>query len=192
MHSRHPKLLLDVDGILTDFHAAVANVAAEAGFPVSVEQMPEWGMSDSLRALGAPQPVIDRCMTAMGSDGFNEKLEPDPDAVRHLPLLRQAADVTFVTSPNPGSSTWMSERVAWMRRHFDVEPRDIVFSCDKRMVSGDAFVDDNPQNVLDWAQRHPSALSALWDKPYNKSSKIRRRIRSWPELVDMAIFLRHR
>jgi len=187
-----PKLLLDIDGILTDFHAAIARVATEAGFPITTDRMVEWEMSASLRQAGAPEQIVDLCMCAMASDGFNAVLDPDPAALENLPALQEIADVMFVTSPNPKCSSWMSERIDWMRQYFDIQPLQIVFSCEKHLISGDGFVDDNPENVLYWARSHPEKTAALWDAPYNRNARVQRRLRSWPELLDFARFLKLR
>jgi len=181
-----PKLLLDIDGILTDFHAAVLRTAVKAGFEVSVNDLWVWEMTAALRGAGAPSHVIKTCMDAMAAEGFNNKLEPDPEAIESLPKLREISDVLFVTAPNPGCPTWMNERVAWMRKHFNVEPNDILFSCQKSSISGDVFVDDNPANVLDWSKAHPGKLSVLWSAPYNRRTKVDRRIKSWSELLNLA------
>ena len=187
-----PKLLLDIDGILTDFHAAVARVAVDAGFDIALSRMSEWEMSASLRKAGAPEPIVEKCMSAMASEGFNERLEPSPEALKNLPRLQEIADVVFVTAPNLQCSTWMNERIAWMRHHFNVEPECVVFSCEKQEVFGDAFVDDNPKNVLDWSERHPKNMAALWDAPYNRGVEVKRRLRSWLDLTDFVELVKHR
>jgi 5'(3')-deoxyribonucleotidase len=179
-----PRLLLDVDGILTDFHAAVAKIATMAGFPITSDRMCEWEMGASLRNAGASELVIQTCLDAMAFIGFNASLEPDPQALEWLPSVRRAADVLFVTSPSSRCDTWVSERVAWMRRHFGVEPENILFAKDKSDIPGDVFVDDNPDNVLAWAAKHPDKIAALWDSPYNRGPDVRR-VKSWTELLSL-------
>lgn len=177
-----------MDGILTDFHAAIADVATQAGFPISSQQMGEWEMSASLRKLNAPEEVIERCMFAMSSVGFNCKLEPTKEAVENLPKLTRVATVLFVTSPNVGCKTWVEERTWWMKKHFGVSQDDIIFVQDKSNVPGDAFADDNPHNVLQWSAKNFGA-AILWDAPYNRSVEVKRRAKSWKDLIDTAKFL---
>ncbi len=180
--------LLDVDGILTDFHSAVADVATKAGFPVSSQQMEEWEMSASLRKLNAPEEIIEQCMSAMSSVGFNCKLEPTKEAIENLPKLMRAVTVLFVTSPNVDCRTWIEERTWWMKKHFGVSREDVVFVQDKSNTRGDAFADDNPHNVLQWSTNN-SGAAILWDAPYNRSAKVERRVKSWKDLIDTAKFL---
>lgn len=182
-------LLLDIDGILTDFHSAVADIATQAGFSVNSQQMEEWEMSASLKKLNAPQEIIDLCLDAMASEGFNSKLVPTPEAKENLPKLLRLIRVVFVTSPNDGCSTWADERIRWMGDNFEIPPESIVFSHNKAEIDGDAFVDDNPNNVIQWFAKHRGA-AAIWDAPYNRNAKFRWRIRSWKELMDLAKFLR--
>lgn len=178
-----PKLLLDVDGILTDFHAAVARIATEAGFPITTREMREWEMGASLRNAGAPESIVELCLRAMASEGFNSSLEPDPQAKEWMPRVMEAADVVFVTSPSSKCATWVLERTAWMSKHFGVEG-NIVFTKSKGDVPGDVFVDDFPSNVSDWAARNPGKIALLWDSPYNQGPNVRR-VGSWEGLISI-------
>lgn len=180
-----PKVLLDVDGILTDFHATVANIATRAGFPITADQMTEWDMSISLNAAGAPNNIVSACLLAMASEGFNKELEPSLEAVKNLPKLELVADVVFVTAPNVGCATWTDERIFWMKNFFDVNPSRILFANEKQHIMGDVFVDDNPANTSVWAKHNPSGLSILWDAPYNRNAEIKHRVKSWKELVEL-------
>jgi 5'(3')-deoxyribonucleotidase len=177
------KLLLDIDGVLTDFHSAVAKIATMGGFPVTSAEMCEWEIGTSLRRIGAPENIVDLCLNAMAFSGFNASLEPCVSALKWLPDVRRAADVMFVTSPNSKCSTWISERVAWMRKYFDVEPQDIRFASDKSTINGDLFVDDCPENVAAWQLAHPSRSALLWGRPYNKSPGLPK-VCSWEDLLS--------
>jgi len=179
-----PKLLLDVDGILTDFHSEMARIVSMVGFPITSNEMCEWEMGASLRKAGAPESIVQIAMDAMAFAGFNASLEPDSSALEWLPIVRRLADVVFVTSPNPRCDSWISERIAWMRKHFEVEPAYIVFTEDKSGISGDVFVDDHPANVAAWASKHPDKTAMLWDAPYNRGPDLKR-IGSWEELAKI-------
>lgn len=178
------RLLLDVDGILTDFHSAVTRVAAMGGFLITPAELPEWDVDASLRRVGAPENIVCLCANAMALSGFNTSLEPDPLALEWLPQVMTEADVHFVTSPNTQCTTWISERVAWMRRHFGVEPNRIQFTADKTGVVGDVFVDDCPVNVAAWQTAHPSKTALLWNMPYNKTYGMPS-VSSWEELLSV-------
>lgn len=179
-----PKILLDVDGILTDFHAAVAHIATMAGSPILVQRMSTWEMSAALRSAGASDEIVDMCLNAMASEGFNSKLSPCGNALKYLPKLQEIANVTFITSPNVKCITWIDERIEWMVDNFNINPASIIFSCNKHTIPGDVFVDDNPLNVINW-KNHQSGLSLLWDAPYNRDVMVTHRIRSWPELIGV-------
>lgn len=178
------KVLLDVDGILTDFHSAVARIATDAGFPMSADRMAAWDIGKALEMAGAPADIVSECLSAIASAGFNTKLIPHPAAVKWLPALQEIASVTFVTTPNIGCSSWVLERTRWMKKHFGVPAGKIVFSFEKHSVSGDIFVDDNPDNVASWAAGHPGKTALLWDAPYNVNSSLRR-IKLWEGLVSL-------
>lgn len=178
---------MDIDGLLTDFHAAVGEaVAKRTGFRLSVNEMSRWSMSESLSLMGASEDVISACSEIMASEGFNTALIPNPEAKMWVPKLKQIADIQFVTSPQRSCKTWMVERIGWMRANFSIEPSEILFADDKSEIRGDVFVDDNPMNVAKWRLNHNEKIAVVWDAPYNRKEETEcLRVFGWAHLASL-------
>lgn len=175
---------MDVDGILTDFHATVAHISTKAGFPITSKEMSEWEIGSALRNVGAPKEIVETCLKAISSEGFNTNLEPDKEAQIWLPEVKKIANVLFITSPNFECPTWIPERVKWMYKHFGIEKNEILLSIDKSWVPGDIFIDDCPKNVTRWSSKNHLGVALLWDKPYNQALDIRRVV-GWEKLITI-------
>ncbi len=125
-------------------------------------------------------------MRLLGEPGFCSSLVPDPEAMAAVEEMRRRGyDVTFATSPHPRSPSWMAEREAWLIRNFGAREEDVIHVRKKRLIGGDAFLDDVPEHVERWARRNPGGLARVWKRIYNASHPGVLHVSSWDEFLEL-------
>jgi 5'(3')-deoxyribonucleotidase len=168
---RRPVVLLDCDGILSDFiGAALLALRAESGQVYSREDIFTWEVFDSLpaQAQDHKRQVYELlkgklgCLTMRVYDGAKEGVK----------RLEELADVVIVTSPFPGSATWASERETWLKNHFGIHHDRVIHAHNKRHIKGDFFVDDRTSHVVTWAEHHPEGRALLWTMRTNEGDEL--------------------
>ena len=174
-----PLVLLDCDGILSDFvgqflwgiyrHYGV-NYDREAVTEFGFGNLPGW---DDLKAKN----VWSLCK----QPGFVASMAVLPGAITGVSRLRAIADVEVCTSPFAGSLYWAGERDAWLVEHFGFEHHDIHHVRKKYRMNADLLVDDSGDNVEAWA-RETGNVGILWDRSYNRQF-VATRVRSWDEVI---------
>jgi len=107
------------------------------------------------------------CYDLWQAPGFCRSFEPYSGAVEAIDALEEVMDVYIVTSPMR-SPTWVHERSEWLSEHFGIPRNRQVHTQAKYLVSGDLFIDDNPEHVKEWAEHNPRGMPVLWDRPYNQ------------------------
>lgn len=184
-HAARPRLLLDVDGVLGDFHKAARDMISRlSGREIPMEDFVTWDVTD---ALSDPD-MKKACQDGLSEPGFASSLEPFQEAQEAVRWIRATSDVEilFVTTPLHSSRTWMHERSEWLAKHFDAQKDEIVHCYRKYAVVGDALVDDKPSNVERWKLHHPDGHGILWDAPYNRrDAGSFRRITEWEEVLEL-------
>lgn len=176
-------LVLDVDGVLAQFHEKALSVIRDRwGYEYRLEDFREWDVTLLLER----QEERDELNSVIQSPGFATSLEPYPDAQEAVREAR-ARDVhlLFATSPNHHSETWMWERKLWLFRHFEAVEEEVAHIHRKYFLQSDAFVDDKPSHVRSWSQRHPSGAAFLWDTCYNREAGDLRRTSDWGEVLSL-------
>jgi hypothetical protein len=164
MKSRRPVLLIDCDGVLSDFHArALDHHYALTGrrygplpenHPLHgkvVRHEPHvfttWCMYESLPP--SERAFKEAVFSRMKAKGECLNLPVMPGAVEGLAPIAELADIYVVTTPFEGGETWMSERNEWVSKHFPYV-KGVVHTSEKRLVHGNVFVDDKRSNVQAW------------------------------------------
>jgi 5'-nucleotidase len=166
------RVLLDCDGVLADFCGGVFDLVFDAsGVRLTTENLE--GYDDIFEKTARFHPTK-ALKEKVSKPGFCTKLRPLAGARDGVDSLRRAGhDIVIVTSPWH-SETWCRERVLWLKRHFEIPERDVIFAKRKDLVRGDLFVDDDPKHV----DGYPGQ-ALLWDQPYNRGYTGRYRARSW-------------
>lgn len=157
-------VLLDVDGVLADFHKPTLEfLERRFGLRYDLSSFPTW---DIFATVGREyQPETER---HWAEEGWCAAIPLYEGAVEGVRLLRDSgAEVFFVTAQMTHAPFWMWERVQWLKRHFDADDRHVVFTLSKHLVVGDVLVDDKPSNVASWTAAHPTRHAVLWDQPTN-------------------------
>lgn len=178
---KRKRLLIDVDEVLGNLQTPIFEIVHRLfGKKMTPFDYDGWDLFGIFSE--AEQRGIFR---EMRKPGFCSSIQPTPGAVEVIHELRKHVDVYPVTSPFD-SHTWVSERYAWLHRHFDFERKEVVFTGSKFLVVGDAFLDDNPDHVTSWSEAHPEKLAMLWHLPNTRTltQYDYLRVKSWDALLE--------
>lgn len=154
-------ILLDCDGVLADFPGGVVKAVNQFySTNWKTSDIKTWDIGQS---LGLPTDIIDEIAS---QPGFCLDLEPYPEALEAVKKLKTLGDVWIVTSPHK-SKTWCWERIKWCERHLDISYKRVINASDKRLISGDLFLDDKPANLENWCNDQ-KGVALLWDQTWNR------------------------
>jgi len=196
-------LLLDVDGVIADFHKATENGMMKYFGLRPAREWTEWDIAkmdwkhwrnDLLR--GTRDDHQEMLRTTWNQERFCASIPEYEGAVEQVKELSKIFDVYFVTSPMVTNPTWVYERSEWLIKKFGKDlGKKVVHTHYKELIDGDIFVDDKMQHVKDWwsykfiRDGYGSSYSAcLMGRPYNAKDTCAgtnyRRINSLKELLD--------
>ncbi len=177
------RLVLDVDGVLTDFHArARQSILQHFSIDLPLSHYTEWDVTCVLRG----QAEKDRMNSIIAEPGFATSLVPDPEAQAFVELCRsRRVDILFATTPHPESPTWKEEREAWLMANFGASKDEIAHIHKKYFLGGDVFVDDKPSNVSGWIRKNTTGHGRLWRRFYNERAEGLSHVSDWSEVSDL-------
>ncbi|SRR6266403_2576908 len=76
--------------------------------------------------------------------GFFLGLEPLPDAIDVINMLRTKYKVYILTRPSYKNPLCYTEKRVWVEKHFDLDfCKNLILCYDKSMVKGNYLIDDN-------------------------------------------------
>lgn len=137
-------VLVDQDGPLADFDAAVYAVLFDAGYNLDTLTRTQWETSNDIRQqLGDNAAnLID---TARRSAGFYRHLPVVAGAQNAIEtLLDHGFHVAVCTTPSLKNPTCASDKLAWIEEHFPKLKKHFAVAYDKTLVRGAVLVDDKP------------------------------------------------
>lgn len=179
-----PRILLDCDGVLADFHSSCVTIIEQlTGKQYDLKEMVEWDIFD---ALGVSAEVRDETYRLMHQPGWCSRINPYPQAFFGYEQLCRLGDVYVCTSPMMMSATWTSERDEWLLRHFKVRSKKIIHTSAKYICSGDVLIDDRVVNLEKWKLHNPNGLAIQWIIPDYKTKPWNGPYTSdWNDLADI-------
>lgn len=167
-------VLVDMDGVLADFDAAVRD-----RLPPEVERV---ARTNFYIAEDYPQHVA-----------HVEYITSHPAFFENLPLVDNALqgwqrliDAGFqpriCSAPLSRSSESVHGKLAWLRRHFaprfgELVVSDAIIDKEKYRYHGLALIDDRPE--VDTNKGQANWCHIVFDRPYNTHSSAALRIRGW-------------
>ena len=178
---KRKRLLIDADEVLADFQLAIFELAEKLfGHKLTSHNFDTWDIFGAF-----PQHERDALFDIIEKPGFCKTIRPVPGALEAVQELRKHVDVHPVTSPF-SSSTWVSERYAWLHDEFGFKRKDIVFTQAKFLVNGDALLDDSPKHVTSWLEEYPEKMGMLWHIPNTRTltQYDHLRVKSWGEVIQ--------
>ncbi len=111
------RVFIDMDGVLCDIKAAIANQAKKPAYCPYPQAMP----------------------------GFFATMEPMPQAISSLNVLRSDPryDCWILTAPSVMNPLCYTEKRLWIEDNFDIElAHKLIISPDKSLLKGDILIDD--------------------------------------------------
>jgi 5'(3')-deoxyribonucleotidase len=72
-----------------------------------------------------------------------------------------------------------------LKKHFNIDPKKVIHTSAKYLVSANIFVDDHPNNVQKWIDRQ-NGIAVLWKHGYNSAHENTNRAiytNDWNDLI---------
>lgn len=178
----HKRVLVDVDEVLCDFHTpAIAFIRGRFGLGLDLSQLGHW---DIFLAMTSEQrrEFDEHFFT----EGRCASLEMFPGAKEAIESLREHAEVVAVTRPPRNSRHWVHERTEYLISRLGFDHDTIIHTKAKHMITGDALIDDSPENVVKWQTHNPRGLGLLWALPNTEylTQYDSFRVRNWSEVLE--------
>lgn len=162
MDGENKVALVDCDGVLADFTTRLLDRIGKPG-----ERIDQWAFFDQW----GPEKKIEIFKT-MNSASIWEELTPLDGAKGLVRGLKEVGyRVVCVTTPYEGCPTWVHVRRKWLRKHFKIQPQDVIFARDKTLINGDFLVEDKYANALSFAVTNDKP-SFLLTHDYNENLTI--------------------
>jgi hypothetical protein len=157
-------IILDCDGILSDFVAGMLPVVAEVtGKRFTHADVTKFNFVEALGLTPAEGTAVKNVIASRR--GFAAALPPYPEARQGVRRLREFGDVICVTSPWDSNPWWRPERESWLALHFGIEV--VKHDEDKSGYDADVFVDDRSKHVGAWLSKRPDRTAVFWRTPHN-------------------------
>lgn len=166
-YMHQPRVLLDCDGILADFHSMYLQVIyLLTNVVLKVDDITDW---DILGLIGKTNQE-EKIRNYIEDNKLCYNIDPLPGAIDAVAKLQQNSEVVIVTAPM-NTSTWCSERLNWLKKHFSINKYKVILATSKHYISGDFFIDDNLDNCKKWSDEN-DGQAILWDRPWNRKNRI--------------------
>ena len=151
------KILIDVDGVVADFKAAVLDeLQLEDTHPE------DWDFIDKLKPEDKEE--ADALLEDLEFWGGLPLVDGAKKAIRYLRAFGH--EIVWVTSPWSSCIGWETARRSWIKKNFGSD--DVVVTSSKHHIDGDVFIDDKPENVEAWKKAHPNKKAFIYDQTYNR------------------------
>lgn len=175
---RRPLVLLDCDGILSDFVGwFLLKIEQELRVSYRREDVLKFDFSNLPGWDGIKRDAWDLCRVP----GFARNMPVLDGAKDGVRRLQEIADVEICTFPMPGATTWTHERDEWIERHFGIDRKNVHHVRKKYRVPADMLADDSGENA-DAYREHAAGTPVLWDRSYNRQFD-HIRVHNWEEVA---------
>ena len=175
-------ILVDMDGVVADFEGGFVE-KWKAKHP----DKPFVPLEDRTTFYSFKQyPLLHRPLVwnIMMAPDFFADLPPIEGSIKAVKrMARSGLEIFFCSSPLIPNRTGASEKYAWIKKHFGITWVDkLILAPDKTLVRGDILIDDRPEIK---GSQTPSWEHVLYDQPYNREIKDRRRLTwaNWREVI---------
>ena len=162
-----PVVAIDCDGVLADWMGYVIPVV-NILFNKNIKQsdLTGWDLYDIIDDPKAKTTLYDYLnQTKMILD-----VNPYEEALRGMAALKEFAEIYVVTSPMMNYPNWILHRNKWLKTHFGIDKNHVIHTSAKHLVQADVFIDDKPENVVNWSRYGNNVYSqaVLWKHDHIK------------------------
>ena len=180
---KKPLVLLDVDGILADFIGSVLDIIKkETGIEFYENNIKTFEMFEDLKT--SKYNIKNICYKHFKKPKYALKLKLLDGSVQAVERIKELADIHVVTTPMHMNPTWTFEREQWLKKHFNIDYKDITFTSKKYLLKGDVLIDDNEFNVRSWSKENPNSKAFLWSKSYNEHINDLEKVSNWKPIIE--------
>jgi 5'(3')-deoxyribonucleotidase len=151
-------ILIDCDDVLADWATMAIGVAKLMGIDLRESDNENWDITGYPEIAARKDEFWNILCNTPGNIKNLKKL---PYADYLVEQLRKHGRVICLTSVLSG--VYGSERISWLIDNFDFTIHDIILAHSKYLVNGDMFIDDKPQNIIEWSNCHNDGLGILWE-----------------------------
>lgn len=161
MNDEKPVALVDMDGCLCNYDAALARDMARISSP---DEKPFDIRHHDLQ----PDYIKARMDLIRSTSQWWEDLEEIPSGMEIYKLLLDWGFriVVLTQGPRLNAEAWKG-KLLWCRKHLH-EDADVIITRDKGLVYGKVLVDDFPPYIEAWLKHRPRGLVIMPDQPWNK------------------------
>lgn len=176
-------ILFDMDDVLADFEGRFLELWRQRHpdkFYVSMEDRNVFNMTKQY-----PQELWSLIKEIKEEPGFFRSLPIKAGSLEALTELRNNGDEVFIcTSPIDAYRNCVSEKYEWAEMNLGKDwTKKIILTKDKTLINAHKLIDDNPEIT---GVKVPSWEHILYDMPYNRHLKLKRRLTwdNWREVLQ--------
>jgi len=182
MYNKKPIILIDVDGVLADFLTPTLKMINNIiDVPITEKDVTQWDIFKSIKSN--KYDIKGLCFKEYSKNGFAMTLEPYEECLAPIKYINEIAEVYFVTVPVVSSKTWCHDRVAWLKKHFNIDDEQVIFTHNKSLVNGNMLIDDKIEHITAWSKLHEHSPAILWKQPYNQDEAYNLILNDWDYVV---------
>ena len=140
-----PLILLDQDGPLADFDAALNRVLVDLGHDAESLVATEWDYTNDVTRHFGPEAASALDLARLAPGFFRDLPVTHGAQAAVTRLLDAGCQVVVCTAPSLANPTCASDKLWWIERHFPMLSERVIITIDKTWVHGDVLVDDKPE-----------------------------------------------
>lgn len=177
-----PHILLDMDGVIADFHGTLIEVynKDESNSPkVQLEQCTNFEFSKCLS-----KDIHARMLAIYMAPGFFSGIRPFSEAKSVVNELMTFTELEICSAPTKIfneetqkkqiNAQCAFEKINWIHQHFSELSRSISLTINKYNYRADGLIDDALHNHAKWCKAHPNGVGYLIDRPWNQTKRLPR------------------
>jgi 5'(3')-deoxyribonucleotidase len=135
------------------------------------EDMTDWNIS-----LFVKKECGNKILRYIEDPTMYDFIQPLPDSLEGVNILRKIGRVVFVTSATNGCA---GRKFRWLQeKEFNPAIEDYIEAKDKSLIKYDIMIDDNFNNIKDGKN------NILFNQPWNKKYTYPHRMSNWKQMID--------
>jgi 5'-nucleotidase len=153
-------VLCDMDGIIVDLSRYwLTLIERDFGVKCSQDEIDKWDMAK----CGALQTLTPKQVYGyLQQPGFFRAAPPIPGSLEALKQIVDDGHRVSIISTAQWGPHGAKEKMEWLEEHTPfLNRKNVIFvfdSAQKQFVAGDVLIDDHPDTLQQWAQRHGDGL----------------------------------